>query len=215
MLLGRGTHVGPVAPVFVGDSQLKQVCKTRLLGVTIDDKLRWTDHILELKKNFVNKLNLLKNSRFLPAKVLSTMYFRIILLSITHGLMVWGGCSNLENFNSLERLHCIAARIIYNLPRDMSSSDVLDRVKWPSIFRQYKVALFKFMHKGYHFNLPKISSHIIVKRECNYSSRASNKLDVPRFNTRYMEDSIMYRGAVLWNAMTAKHGDLAQSSSFG
>ena len=41
--------------------------------------------------------------------------------------------------------------------------------------------LFKFMHKGYHFNLPKISSLIIVKRECNYSSRASNKLDVPRF----------------------------------
>ena len=215
MLLGRGTLVGPVAPVFVGDSQLKQVCKTRLLGVTIDDKLCWTDHILELKKNFVSKLNLLKNSRFLPAKVLSTMYFRIILPSITHGLIVWGGCSNLENFNSLERLHCRAARIIYNLPRDMSSSDVLDRVKWPSIFRQYKVALFKFMHKGYHSNLPKISSHNVVKRECNYSSRALNKLDVPRFNTRYMKDSIKYRGAVLWNTMTAKHKDLAQSSSFG
>ena len=40
--------MGPVAPVFVGDSRLKQVCKTRLLGVTIDDKLCWTDHILEL-----------------------------------------------------------------------------------------------------------------------------------------------------------------------
>ena len=45
--------------------------------------------------------------------------------------------------------------------------------------------------------------------------RASNKLDVPRFNTRYMKDSIKYRGAVLWNTMTAKHRDLAQSSSFG
>ena len=30
-----------------------------------------------------------------------------------------------------------------------------------------------------------------------------------------MKDSIKYRGAVLWNAMTAKHKDLAQSSSFG
>ena len=71
------------------------------------------------------------------------------------------------------------------------------------------------MHKGYHFNLLQISSHIIVKRECNYSSRASNKLDVPRFNIRYMKDSIKYRGVVLWNAMTAKHTDIAQSSSFG
>ena len=38
---------------------------------------------------------------------------------------------------------------------------------------------------------------------------------MPRFNTRYVKDSIKYRGAVLWNAMTAKHRDLAQSSSFG
>ena len=32
-------------------------------------------------------------------------------------------------------------------------------------------------------------------------------------NTRYMKDLIKYRGAVLWNAMTAKHRDLAQSAS--
>ena len=54
-----------------------------------------------------------------------------------------------------------------------------------------------------------------MKRECNYSSRASNKLDVPRFNARYMKDSVKYRGAVLLNAMTAKYRDLAQSSNFG
>ena len=86
------------------------------------------------------------------------------------------GNTQLSNNNN----DLLLIRIIYNLPRDMSSSDVLDRVKWPSIFCQYKVVLFKFMHKGYHLNLPKISSYIIVKRECNYSSRASNKLDVPR-----------------------------------
>ena len=53
-----------------------------------------------------------------------------------------------------------------------------------------------------------------MKRECNYSSRASNKLDVPRFNIRYMKDSIKCRGAALWT-MTVKYKDLAQSSSFG
>ena len=57
MLLGRGIHVGPVAPVFVGDSQLKQVCKTRLLGVTIDDKVCWTDHIIwNLKRTLLVSL---------------------------------------------------------------------------------------------------------------------------------------------------------------
>ena len=56
MLLGRGTHVGPVAPIFVGDLQLKQVCKTRLLCVTIDDKLCWTDHNWNLKRTLLVSL---------------------------------------------------------------------------------------------------------------------------------------------------------------
>ena len=33
-------------------------------------------------------------------------------------------------FDSLERLHCRAARIIFNLPKDMRSLDVLKQADW-------------------------------------------------------------------------------------
>ena len=36
--------------------------------------------MLELKKNFSNKLDLLKRSRFLPRKVLLRFYFSVILI---------------------------------------------------------------------------------------------------------------------------------------
>jgi hypothetical protein len=105
MLLGRGTSIGPVPPVYIGNSSLKWVYKTRLLGMLIDDKISWTEHMLELKKNFANKLNILKNSRFLPTNVLLSLYLKVIMPSITYGLVVCGGCCNLDNFNSFERLH--------------------------------------------------------------------------------------------------------------
>ena len=49
---------------------LQWVTHSRLLGVTIDDRLNWSKHINQImvKKGFVNKLNLLKRSRFLPKK---------------------------------------------------------------------------------------------------------------------------------------------------
>jgi hypothetical protein len=102
-----------IDPLFLGDQMIKWVKKTKLLGMVIDENLSWNEHISELKLNYVNKLNLVKTSRFLPTSVLLDLYFKVILPSITYALVVWGGCSNKENFKSLERLHCRAARMIY------------------------------------------------------------------------------------------------------
>ena len=107
--------------------------KSHLLGTSVDDKLTWAPHMLDLKKGFARKLDLIKRSRFLPKEVLINFYFKVILLilpSVTYGLVLWGSCSNVDLFDSLERLHCRAARIIFNLSKDMRSSDVLEHANW-------------------------------------------------------------------------------------
>ena len=66
-----------------------------------------------------SKLDLIRRSRFLPKNVLIDFYFKVILPSVTYGLVLRGSCSNADLFDSLERLHCRATRIIFNLPKDM------------------------------------------------------------------------------------------------
>ena len=61
--------------------------------------------------------------------MLQDFYLRVILPSVNYGLILWGACHNSDILNSLEKLHCRAARIIFNLPRDMASHDVLDRAE--------------------------------------------------------------------------------------
>ena len=89
-------------------------------------------HMLELKKNFSNKLDQLKRSRFLPRKVLLTIrfYFSVILPSVKYGIVLWGSCTNSDLVNSVNSVHCRAARIIFNLPRDMPSTEVLTCAQW-------------------------------------------------------------------------------------
>ena len=43
----------------------------------------------------------------------------------------------------LERLHCRAARIIFNLLKDMASRGVLERAEWFIVRFYYKLAIFK------------------------------------------------------------------------
>ena len=130
MLLMRKPHIGPLIPVTIGEARIEWVKHTRLLGVTIDDKLSWIHHLTDLKKNFVNKLNLLKRSSFLSRNAILDLYFKIILPSVLYGQVVWGGCSNTDLLQSLELLHRRAARIIYNLPHDTPTDEVYRQSNW-------------------------------------------------------------------------------------
>jgi len=93
--------------------------------------------MLDLKKGCARKLDLIKRSRFLPKKVLINFYFKVILPSVTHGLVLSGSCLSVDLFDFLERLHCRAARIIFNLAKEMISSDVLERASWHPLSYRY------------------------------------------------------------------------------
>ena len=74
-MLLRGSFTGPLNALILCNHTIKWLTHSRLLGVTIDNKLTWSQHIFEVKKSFVNKLNLLKRTSFLPRNILLDLYF--------------------------------------------------------------------------------------------------------------------------------------------
>ena len=137
--------------------------------MTVDEKLTWTQHMLKLKKSFAKKLGLLKKSRFLPRNVRQDLYFKVILPSVAYGLKLWGSCYNSNLFQSVERLYCRAARLIFNLPKDMASAEVLQRAQWPTLSIYHKSAIFICFHKAFHDRLPVTLIDLISKkRATNY-----------------------------------------------
>ena len=65
MLLMKKPMIVPINSVNFGQDRVKWVNHTRLLGITNDDRLSWPQHLRDVKKSFVNKLNLIKRSSFL------------------------------------------------------------------------------------------------------------------------------------------------------
>ena len=203
MLLMRKPHIGPLNSVIIGDDRIDWVKHTRLLGVTIDDRLAWSHHLTDVKKSFVNKLNLLKRSSFLRREVLLDLYFKVILPAVLYGLVVWGGCVNAEQLNSLELLHCRAARVIYNLPRDMPSTEVYHYTKWSTLNYLYKLRIIKLFYRVVNGEAPAALSHLAKKARISYSLRRNYNIVVPRFNSYFVKNSIGHRRAILWNAVSS------------
>ena len=202
MILHRGRFTGPLKELALAQHTIKWVTYSRLLGVLIDDQLNWSKHVSVVKKGFVDKLNLLKRSRFLPKNMLLDLYFRVIMPSIVYGISVWGGLTNKEGFKALEALHCRAARIIFELPWEMSNADVMKKANWSSLASMYKISLAKLMYK-IHNNLTPDAMSVIIKNNNikRYQLRKKLKIDVPRFNTNYMRNSVARRGAIVWNTL--------------
>ena len=189
MVVGRGYF----SHASLHSENVALCSRGRLLRMTVDEKLTQTPHMLELKKSFAKKLGLLKKSRFLPRSVRQDQ----------DGLILWGSCYNSDLFQSLERLYCRTARLIFNLPKDMASAEVPQRDQWPTLSIYHKSAIFICFHKAFHDRLPVTLIDLISKkRATNYSTRTCASLKVPHFNTRYMKDSVAFRGSVLRNAVT-------------
>ena len=80
----------------------------------------------------------------------------------------------------------------------MPSKEVLAYDRWPTIFLYHKMVIFKIFFKAQNDGLPELLSNNIYKeRRCGYSLRGGECLSVPRFETRFMKDSLVYRVTVL------------------
>lgn len=125
-------------------------------------------------------------------------YFGVILPLINYGLVLRGLCCNSELINSIERLHSRAARIIFNLFKDMASSEIMKTVNCSKIKLSHKLEIFKSMCKPTH---TKIYYLTVYAEIYYYSLRGHEVTAIHRHKSRFMKDSLAYRGLILWNLL--------------
>ena len=97
---------------------IRYVSSTNCLGVTIDDKLSWSQHITSARSAFNAKVKMLRRINFLSTSILETFYYKIVIPSVLYG----------PKLKDLEMIHIRAARLIHKLPTSFKDSDILCKV---------------------------------------------------------------------------------------
>ena len=95
-------------------------------------------------------------------------------------------------FDSLERLHCRAARVIFNFAKDLPPVEVLTRAKWDTLRTLYKQSILKLTYKMYHNDLPPSMTAYIVKLQPSNNLRNSLKVGNPTFQIEYHKVFVEY-----------------------
>ena len=98
--------------VVIDNHDLTQVNSAKYLGVIIDHKLNWAEHISYVKSKISKGIGIMYKARhFLPKKALLMLYHAYIYPYMTYCIEVWG-CASQTQLNCLFLLQKKIIRIM-------------------------------------------------------------------------------------------------------
>ena len=189
------------ANLSINDVNVESTDSIKVLGVTLDAKLNFNEHIKNLCNRASHQINALKRiSRYLDIDGRLRIYQAFIKSNFTYCPVSWIFCGK-RNSDKLEKLQERALRVVYN-EYSMPYRDLLlhARILPLSMLRLKFLGteVFKSV-KGLN---PEFLNEMFQKRNLKYDFRDSNKLHQNDFDTKkFGFKSYKYYGAKLWNAL--------------
>ena len=198
--------------ISIGGQRLVQSEHERFLGVIIDSKLSWAQHIRQLKTKISRNAGvMIKLKNIIPHKAQKMLYNSLIQSHLYYCACVWGT----KSFNSIKSLFSAQKKAIratdvlyHNYFYDKKTDRIADHSK--PIFNKLELlalpnliakSCLTLMHKIYLGVAPRNISNIFeLTKNCNVQSRRDPLYFTNKYNRLSIADnSISYKGTRLYN----------------
>lgn len=172
----------------------------KFLGVTIDCKLSWHNHINEICNKIAKCLGILYKLRSFPRNILLMIYNAIISPHLHYCNTTWSNTTN-YSMQRLFRLQKKAVRFVFHANFLAHTAPIFYQLKLLNIFDLYNMNIAIFMYLCFNNLIPKsISICFKLKSEIHdYNTRNPLDYNLPLARTNISMNSIFYKGPKIWN----------------
>ena len=158
------------------DIPLEQVSSIKFLGIHVDNKLTWKDHVNVICKTISRNIGVINRLKYvLPSSTLLMLYSSLILPYLNYGILVWGNTHQflLEKNLLLQKK---SLGVIFTLNPRAHTEELFYDNKLLKINDLYLFQLGQFMFKYNGNKLPHIFDRIFCRNDTvhNYPTRRSN-----------------------------------------
>ena len=171
----------------------------KALGVYIDSKLNFSEHIKQSSIKAARQLNALSRiSKFLNLKAKKLIFRSFIMSNFTYCPLVWHFCGKTNNAK-IEKIQERALRIVYN---DYTSdyNELMDKFGTTSMLHSRHVYILLEIFKSTKQTNPSYIQELLSKKETPYYFRDPSLLIQPKTNTtNFGLRTFSYIGTKLWN----------------
>ena len=180
---------------------ISETNQTKFLGVIIDNKLSWKQHISHICGKVSKGIGIIiKTCKHLSKEALKSMYYSFIYPYLTYCNHIWGSAS-ISILNRLFILQKKAIRIICGAKRRDPTDPLFLRLKLLPLYDINTFLIGQFMYRVFHKKVPCLFDNYFMLN-CvyhSYETRQRYMYHLPTVRTEYAKNSIKYKGASIWN----------------
>ncbi len=195
---------------------IHRVNSAKYLGIILDEKLNWTDHVSALRQTVVKYAGSFKIiARHVPITSKIQLYYAYVYSRIHYGIEVYGHISS-QNIKRLQIVQNRTLKILFNRdfyePTNMLHSEL-------SILKVSDISLkntLLFVHKHQKGKLSDIfnSYYMSNNNVHSYNTRNETKLHEGRAKTNLGKNIIKIKGAKLFNTISEEITQLKSTNKF-
>ena len=187
--------------IKIRNTEIGRVYCTKFLGVQVDHKLDWKEHINYISQKLSKSIGIIcKAKRILCRPTLINLYYTFVYPYFSYCIHVWG-----KSYKTyVERIVKIQKKIV----RMICNAKYLDHTdplflecKLLKVKSIYEYAISIFMYKIQNDLSPKfMREHFSINSDIHsYNTRQSLLYHVPDYGNDKCQASIKYQGPVIWN----------------
>ena len=185
----------------------------KILGVTINNKLAFSEHISDICKKTSCKVGVLLRLRnLIPWSAKLQLYKSNILPHLTYCDIVWHFCKSSDK-KKVERIQERALRAVFK-SKSETYNDLLTKAGLSSLYQQRLQNIATLMYKVKNRLVPTYITEIFNTTPKQYNLRNAD-FNIPRFRTvHYGKHSLRYFGPHLWNKLDKTDREKPNLKSF-
>ena len=191
--------------ISVDGIEIQKVSHCRYLGVTIDDKLKWSEHIQGICSKLIRYVSIfykLKNK--LPATVLTSIYYAFVQPHLLYAIEIYANTSQIH-LDRLMKLNNKLLRILQNKPLRTPVTKLYSKYNTLPITDLHQQQLLLLVHKFINQpdKLPEVfENYFELNRTVHtHGTRSSDDVHIFRVNSALGQRCIKYKAATLWNKL--------------
>ena len=190
---------------MVDGQEVKRVKLVKYLGLMVDDKLAWDQHIDYISSKVIRGIGILKRIRlFIPRVSLLLLYRTLIEPYFRYCSIVWGQCGKTLK-DKLQTLQNKAAWTIAKLRYDQANHyEFLTEFGWLSVRDLISLDTAIFVYNEINNLHPEQACSPFQRLDYlhSYSTRSiSNNLFIPRGKANNFQKTMAFSGSKIWNEM--------------
>lgn len=195
----------PQLNLSLNNVAVEQVQEIKLLGVTLDSILSWSEHIDLLVQKMGRNISVVRRcSPFLTPQLTKQVLQTLVLSHLDYCSVVWSGTTK-TNLQKLQRVQNRAARLALKCTQRANTDVLHNQLSWLKVDKRLKVSLLSFIKHINTFSKPdSLFERLTLSSTLHtYPTRHANNgnYTIPTIKTNSKQRTVLCRAMVEWNSL--------------